>query len=266
MPIVTGCVMLNLNIIQLCGGDRTLGSKDDIIRDVISRLSNYHFVTNSQSKKNLINLGLEQNSIFNVGHIPLQDMGPSKVDLVKLAKQINIVVRKQNILVTLHPDTTKSLIYNESLVDNTFDALFALPHAEHTILVTGSNADEGALHMERRIKERIAERDNCFYIDNLGMEKFRKVLSTFQLFLGNSSSIFYEAPEFPIVSVNIGDRQKGRIMNSSIFLSTNSRQDIYESIEKGLATFPCSAKNLYKNENCISEIIERMKTIGVLNA
>ena len=144
-------------------------------------------------------------------------MGPSKVDLVKLAKQINIVVRKQNILVTLHPDTTKSLIYNESLVDNTFDALFALPHAEHTILVTGSNADEGALHMERRIKERIAERDNCFYIDNLGMEKFRKVLSTFQLFLGNSSSIFYEAPEFPIVSVNIGDRQKGRIMNSSIF-------------------------------------------------
>ena len=55
-------------------------------------------------------------------------------------------------------------------------------------------------------------------------------------------------------------------MNSSIFLSTNSRKDIYESIEKGLATFPCSAKNLYKNENCISEIIERMKTIGVLNA
>ena len=73
--------------------------------------------------------------IFNVGHIPLQDMGPSKVDLVKLAKQINIVVRKQNILVTLHPDTTKSLIYNESLVDN-IDALFALPHVEHTILVT----------------------------------------------------------------------------------------------------------------------------------
>ena len=107
MPIVTGCFMLNLNIIHFCGGDRTLGSKDDIIRDVISRLSNYHFVTNSQSKKNLINLGLEQNSIFNVGHIPLQDMGPSKVDLVKLAKQINIVVRKQNILVTLHPDTTK---------------------------------------------------------------------------------------------------------------------------------------------------------------
>ena len=100
--------------------------------------------------------------------------------------------------------------------------------------------------MERRIKERIAERDNCFYIDNLGMEKFRKVLSTFQLFLGNSSSIFYEAPEFPIVSVNIGDRQKGRIMNSSIFLSTNSRKDIYESIEKGLATFPCSAKLIQK--------------------
>ena len=51
MPIVTGCFMLNLNIIHFCGGDRTLGSKDDIIRDVISRLSNYHFVTNSQSKK-----------------------------------------------------------------------------------------------------------------------------------------------------------------------------------------------------------------------
>lgn len=265
IPLISSCFMLDLTVIHFCGGDRTSGSKDDSIRDVISNLSTYHFVTNIQSLENLKKYNIQPQKIINVGHIPLQGITTVNIDLNSLSSQLNIATSAQNILVTLHPDTTKSFDYNQKLVENTFTALNTVCNDEHTVLVTGSNADEDAVYMENKIREYIKNRKKFYFINNLGVDNFRKVLACFDLFIGNSSSIFYEAPEFPIVSVNIGDRQKGRLLNPSILEAKNSLTDIIKKTQRGLEMFPNSVENLYKNTNCLNEIISQLKRLGVLD-
>ena len=265
IPIVVHCFMRNIKVLHFCGGDRTLGSKDDKIRDVISKLASFHFVTNSLSMENLLKLGADKSTIINVGHIPLQELVPLKGDRKKIARDIGVVARDRNVLVTLHPDTTKSFLCNRSLVENTFDALSELGSDDYTVVFTGTNADEGAAQLEQHIKRKVMEFNNFYFIDNLGVKNFRKVLSSFDLFVGNSSSIFYEAPEFPIVSVSIGDRQYGRFMNNSILSAENSKEDIFKNIQKGMDMFPYSVKNPYKDTQCIPKIIAKLRDERLVN-
>lgn len=258
IPIVSSAFMLNLKIVHFCGGDRTLGSKDDIIRDVISNFSNYHFVTNETSQKRLVGLNIESKVVMNVGHIPLQNLSASSALPNDIFDTLKIPRRLVNILVTLHPDTTETIEYNLRLVDHLITALDAVLDDQSTVLFTGSNADEGAILMEERIKERIKDYKRYYFIDNLGVDKFLATLNSFQVFVGNSSSIFYEAPEFPIVCLNIGNRQTGRQINKSIVHSEITIDCIINGLRSAIEKYPMPVLNPYKNSSCIQLIMNKL--------
>ena len=259
LPIAIFAFFNNCKLVHFCGGDITIGSKDDKVRDQLSLISNLHFVTNQASETRLINLGLNSGTIFNCGHIGLANPKYRKITKREFEDRFKFKFGSNNFLVTLHPDTTKTPDYNKRLVQNVFEALGDFDGETTSVLFTGSNADLGAYEIEQFIEQQVSLNSNYFFVQSLGSNYFYNALELFDVFIGNSSSIFYEAPSFPIVSVNIGERQKGRVSNESIHNVDLSPEQIAHCINFAKKAYPMSVENPYYNPNCMDIIINNIK-------
>ena len=213
------------------GGESTEGSFDESFRHSITKMSQFHFVAHNLYKKRVIQLGENPKKIFVVGGMGVDNIYTTNFLTKKeLENQLKIKFFKKNLLVTFHPVTleiNKSLDYINQLLN-------ALDFFQDTnIIFTMPNADIDNEIIFKKIKSYVKiNKNRASYHLSLGRVKYLSLLKHVDGIIGNSSSGLLEAPSFKIATVNIGDRQKGRIKSESIIDSSVRTSNIIKAIKK----------------------------------
>ncbi len=229
---VSAALMARIPVAHLCGGDLTEGAVDDALRHGITKMSHLHFVTNSEAARRVAQLGESTETIFTVGSSGIdQIMQVPRLGREELFASLNMPVRERNILVCVHPVTLRD--------DSTAQCLELLAALESMrdvgIILTGSNADPGGADIDRALREFANKHENATFSQTLGSKRFLSAIAEADVMVGNSSSGLYEAPTLKTPTVNIGDRQKGRLEAHSVLDSAPTRNAIGDAIERALA-------------------------------
>ncbi len=229
----TAAMISRIPIAHIQGGEMTYGAIDDHFRHAITKMSQLHFVTTNDYKKRVIQLGEHPRNIFNVGALNVDSM--KKVKVLKkseVEKRIKISLQKKTILVTFHPITLEKETA-ENYFKNVIEALDDF--RECNIIFTKTNADTEGRIINSLIDEYIIYNKNAVSFISMGQELYISSLRYVDLVLGNSSSGIIETPTFKVPTVNIGDREKGRIMAKNIINCNYTKTDIKRAISKGLS-------------------------------
>lgn len=215
-------------VFHLCGGDTTEGALDEWIRHSITKISYLHFVTNEESRKRVIQLGEDPLRVFNYGStsidniITVADM--SKADALE---SIGLSDCKYA-LCTYHPVTMEGGTVDWQ-IQEFLEAIKAFPGMQ--FIVTKSNADQGGARINKLLDEAETSIDNLHVFASLGVRKYLSLMRHSEIVLGNSSSGIIETPVFKVPTVNIGNRQKGRLQAESIINCSDKSEDIIAAIK-----------------------------------
>jgi len=257
-----GSIYNNVKIAHIHGGEVTTGSIDDIIRHAITKFSDFHFVSTDTYKKRVIQMGENPKNVFNVGALGAENAKNTMLLNKKdLEKNLSIKFNRYNFLITINSFIEEKFTV-ESLLKNFF---FTLKKFKNTSFIfTMPNSDLKSDIIKSEILKFCKKNKNCYFFKSMGSKNYLSCLKVCDLVLGNSSSGILEAPTLNTATVNIGDRQNGRVQANSIINSENSSKDIYNSIRKSLSSKfknkikktknPYFKKNTVKN---IAQIIER---------
>ena len=197
------------------GGESTEGAFDEAFRHSITKMSSLHFTTTEEYKNRVIQLGEDPSTVFNVGSPGLEHIERTKLLTKKeVEEDLDIKFRKKNILVTFHPVT-----YENQTSGNQFSILLeALNKMKDTSFIfTKSNADTDGRIINDLIDSFVSENPSvASAYTSLGQLRYLSVMKHVDAVIGNSSSGIIEAPSFSTATINIGDRQKGRVRARSI--------------------------------------------------
>lgn len=255
----------NIPIGHIHGGETTEGAYDEGIRHAITKLSYLHFTSAEEYRKRVIQLGENPNRVFNVGAIGLDSI--KKLNLlnkIEFEKSINFKLNEKNILVTYHPVTLENISPEEGFNN----ILSSLDQQENThIIFTFANSDKNGRIINDMIKKYVSHHsEKSIYFKSLGQLRYLSALNYVDMVIGNSSSGIIEVPQFNIPTINIGDRQKGRLMGPTIF---NCNTDINNLLNKIELAFSFDKSKEYKqpygNGTATEQIINILKENKIIN-
>lgn len=231
---VIAATSANIPIAHLHGGETTEGAYDEGIRHAITKFSHLHFTAAEVYKNRVIQLGESPQSVFNVGAIGLDSI--KKLDLLskeEFEKSIDTKLKSINVLVTYHPVTLETESPKESF-QNIINVLDELQDVQ--IIFTHANSDKNGRAINEMIEKYVAEnKDKAISFSSLGQLRYLSALQYVDVVVGNSSSGILEVPSFNIPTINIGDRQKGRISPKSVLDCTNDYNAIKKALDKALS-------------------------------
>lgn len=202
-------VISKIKIVHIHGGELTFGSRDDLYRHAITKMSNYHFVSTESYKKRLRQIGENKNDIFKVGALCNDNIKKIKfVNKNLLAKNLKTNFYNKNILVSIHPNT-QSKKKNIIEINKIFKSFSKFRNCK--FFFSAPNSDENSEDIISKIKVFCKKNKNAFYKASFGHELFLSLVKKCDLVIGNSSSGIIEAPLLGTPSINLGERQKGRV-------------------------------------------------------
>ena len=259
---VIATAMANISIAHLHGGETTEGAYDEAIRHSITKFSHLHFTSTEAYRKRVIQLGEQPEMVFNVGAIGLDAVKKLKLlNKEEFENSIGFKLKKRNVLITYHPVTLEK----EAPIQTFENILQALEELSETGLIfTHANSDKNGRVINKMITEYVNNhKDKAVEFKSLGQLRYLSALQFVDFVIGNSSSGILEVPAFHIPTINIGDRQKGRICNESVINSNNSLEDIKKSITFALyKTFREKIQQqelLYGNGTAAKKILQIIK-------
>ena len=252
----------NIPIAHLHGGETTEGAYDEAIRHSITKFSHLHFTSTEAYRKRVIQLGEQPEMVFNVGAIGLDAVKKLKLlNKEEFENSIGFKLKKRNVLITYHPVTLEK----EAPIQTFENILQALDELSETGLIfTHANSDKNGRVINKMITEYVEiHRDKAVAFKSLGQLRYLSALQFVDFVIGNSSSGILEVPAFRIPTINIGDRQKGRICNESVINSNNSLEDIEKSItfalDKQFRETIQQQEMLYGNGTAAEKILKVIK-------
>jgi UDP-hydrolysing UDP-N-acetyl-D-glucosamine 2-epimerase len=254
-------------IAHYAGGQITEGAWDDSIRHAVTKLSNYHFVSTKNCKRNLLQLGENPKSIFITGSLGIDNIkNLSLYTIDQIEKKIKFKFQQRFALVTYHFETM-SKTKNSDQISNLIKVLKKFNNI--SFIFTAPNIDRKSIKMIEEIKDFVRSNKKSVFITSLGKELYLSILKKSKFVIGNSSSGIIEAPSFRIPTINIGDRQKGRVMCSSIINCQNNEKEIFASIKKALNKkfiFKIrKVKSPYGSGRSAQKIVKILKKINLKN-
>ena len=259
---VIATAMANIPIAHLHGGETTEGAYDEAIRHSITKFSHLHFTSTEAYRKRVIQLGEHPDTVFNVGAIGLDAIKKLPLlDKASFEQAIGFKLKERNILITYHPVTLEK----EAPIETFENILTALDELTDTALIfTHANSDKNGRIINKMITEYVSShKDKAVEFKSLGQLRYLSALQFVDFVIGNSSSGMTEVPAFYIPTINIGDRQKGRINCESVINSNNSLEDIKKSITFALdKTFREKIQQqelLYGNGTAAEKILQIIK-------
>ena len=218
---------LNLAIAHIHGGEVTSGALDDAFRHAITKMSHIHFVANEKYRGRVIQLGEEPNNVHNVGGLGVDAIAHSNlIPKKELENILNLKFGERNLIVTFHPET---IDHGETQLDQLFEALNMFP--EICLIFTLPNADQSSDLITSKIHDFAKRRKNAYAFTSLGSVKFLSCLAVADGIVGNSSSGLAEAPTFKKGTINIGNRQMGRLQSSSVINCELDKVEIVRAID-----------------------------------
>lgn len=232
---------LGIPILHLYGGEVTLGSKDNVYRYLISRMSRYHFVSNDKYKDNLINHGIASEDIFVIGYV--------SYDLVEnvpyfgkkhLFNALNLTKYSYSrfALISLHPPTKEAVTVSQqiSLID-----LVLNKYGNILFISTSANNDYGGAQLNEWYLSHSNFISNFAYIPNLGFDQYINLIRQSAFVIGNSSSLMTEVPILNKPAILLGKRQDGRESLGNLNTSDYSMENVSKMIDKILLEPPMSS-------------------------
>lgn len=218
-------------IAHIGGGQTTQGAVDEFIRHAITKMSHLHFATCEQYRHRIIQMGENPNRVFNVGSPGMENILTTPL-LSREALQKNLgfdLTHRKYCVVTFHPETMANENPQAPFLQ-LIGALKAFP--EYQYIITLANADAGGRWINNTWLNEAKEQKNWLVVPSLGTQRYLSALKYAQMMIGNSSSGIIEGPSMHIPTVNIGDRQKGRILADSIILCRSEREAITAAMKK----------------------------------
>lgn len=254
-------VVLGIPIAHIHGGEITEGAIDDAFRHSITKMSNFHFVSNETHRKRVIQLGEPEENVFNVGAPGLDNIKKLKYkSKSELFDEYNLDMDKQLFVVTFHPVTIAGC--NET-VNPLLDVLSK--YTDTNIVVTLPNADADSKSIKDEINNWSKEKNNVYVTESLGFLNYLSMVKIADVVIGNSSSGIIEAPMLKVPTVNIGIRQKGRERSPSVLdvdCDANSiANGIKDAIEFKKITDESEYISKYGNGNACTQILENINTL-----
>lgn len=262
----TAAMIAKIPIAHCHGGEATEGLIDEPIRHSITKMSQLHFTSTEEYRKRVIQLGEQPNRVFNVGALGIENINKLKLlNKSDFEKSIGIKLLKQTFLITFHPVTLEK----STAEDQFINLLSAITNfSDTTYIFTMPNADNDGRVIINSIQKFVANNKNSsIAFTSLGQLRYLSALQHVDLVIGNSSSGLIEVPSFKIPTINIGDRQRGRVYGLSVINCKPTKKEIIESINLGLSeSFRNKLKksiNPYGNKNSSIEIVKILKKIAV---
>lgn len=227
------CAAVNerIPIIHLYGGETTEGAVDEVIRHAITKLSYLHLTSTEEYHRRVIQLGESPDRVYVVGSIGIENvMKQPLLSREELASDLGCVLDRPYAVVTFHPVTLEDGSARGQCGE-LLKAMGRYPNMQ--FIVTKANADADGRIINRMLDDYAAGHENAAVYDSLGMIRYLSALKYADMVIGNSSSGLVEAPSFKIPTINIGNRQKGRLRAESVIDCLPQEDSICAAIERG---------------------------------
>jgi UDP-hydrolysing UDP-N-acetyl-D-glucosamine 2-epimerase len=225
LAVASTALIFRIPITHIHGGELTEGAYDDSIRHAITKMSALHFTSTEAYRQRVIQLGEQPDNVFNVGAIGLDNFRSLKLlSKREIEEDLNITFNQFNYLVGFHPET----LSNYS-VEAQFDALLQAIDKERDsfFIFTKANADNNGRIINQMMEAYVKKHpEKSALFASLGSVRYLSVMKQVTAVVGNSSSGIVEAPSAQTATINIGDRQKGRIQAESIINCNANKEDI----------------------------------------
>jgi GDP/UDP-N,N'-diacetylbacillosamine 2-epimerase (hydrolysing) len=262
----TAAMVSKIPIAHCHGGEATEGLIDESIRHSITKMSQLHFTSTEEYRNRVIQLGENPNRVFNVGALGIENINKLQLmDKSATENSMNLKLAKNNILVTFHPVTLE-----DATAENQFlELLEAIDSLQDTnIIFTKPNADTDGRIIISLIDQYVATHSNkSVAFISLGQLRYLSLLQHVDMVVGNSSSGLIEVPSFKIPTINIGDRQRGRLKSKSVIDCEPIKDSIIKAFEIAKsASFKKSLdslENLYGTGNSSDKIMTVLRNIDI---
>lgn len=258
---VSAALIFKIPVAHLHGGEITEGAFDDAIRHAITKMSHLHFTSTEQYRQRVIQMGEDPARVFNVGAIGVDNIKQiplwSKEETEKSLGDFKL--DKSTILVTYHPVTLENNTA-EYQIDELLSALDAMPNLR--VLFTMPNSDTGSGVIGDKIKLwRKINSERAIWFVSLGLKRYLSTLQFVGAVVGNSSSGIIEVPSFGIPTLNIGDRQKGRIAAASVINCGTTADDIVRNLLPLIEKKSTFVANPYEKVDTAANIVSMIDTM-----
>ena len=262
LAAVTAALFYKIPVAHLHGGEVTEGAYDDAIRHAITKMSPLHFTSTEEYRRRVIQLGEQPERVFHVGAIGIDNIRHiALLDKKVLEEQLDFPFDRKTVLVTYHPETLDAIPVEEQF-RNLLEALD--DRQDIRILFTLPNSDTGGRIIVRMIEEFVARnKQRARAYTSLGQLRYLSALRFVAAVVGNSSSGILEVPSFGKPTLDIGNRQKGRLAANSVVHCGVSGAEISEGLNRVLsdafAKQTACVQNPYEKEDSALEILKILK-------
>lgn len=248
-------------IAHLYGGETTEGAIDEAIRHAITKLSYLHFTSTEIYRNRVVQLGENPKRVFCVGAIGVENIkNENLLNKDELETSIDFALNKPYALVTFHPVTLE-----HEQTEKQFQELLMACEAfkDMNFIFSKANADVEGRKINKLLETYINHHDNAVSFDSLGVIRYLSAMRYCAMVIGNSSSGLIEAPSFGVPTINIGDRQKGRIQGDSVINCASNADEIKDAICMALTDeFKKKAEsgnNPYGDGDTSKRIVDKIK-------
>ncbi len=257
------CAAMNarIPIFHLYGGEATEGLIDEAIRHSITKMSYLHFTSTETYRKRVIQMGEDPARVFHVGAMGVENaLNVDKMSVAELEDSLGFKLGKNYAVGTFHPVTLESA----TAQTQTMSLLSALDrHSGLTYLFTKANSDTDGRIINTLLEEYSRTHENLHVVDSIGMKRYLNAIRNARFVIGNSSSGLVEAPSFHIPTINIGDRQLGRISGETVIDCEPNTESIRCAIDTVLSSEfrdkIQEARNPYGDGNASEKIMAVIK-------
>lgn len=227
---VSAALVARIPVAHLHGGEATEGLIDEAIRHAITKMSHLHFVAAEEYRRRVIQLGEQPEYVFLVGGLGIDNIKRLKLlDRAELEASLDFKLGQKNLLITFHPVTLETATAPDQLAE----LLAALAELQDTQLIfTMPNADTDGRELVRMVEQFVAQHANARAYTSLGQLRYLSCVAQVDGVVGNSSSGLAEVPSLRKGTINIGDRQRGRLQAASVINCEPTRHNITTALEK----------------------------------
>lgn len=227
---VSAALVARVPVAHLHGGETTEGAFDEALRHSITKMSHLHFVAAEEYHRRVIQLGEPPERVFLVGGLGVDNIKRLKLlDRAALEASMDFKLGPKNLLITFHPVTLETA----TAADQMAELLAALANLRDTQLIfTMPNADTDGRALIKMVEQFVAQHPNARAYTSLGQLRYLSCIAQVDGVVGNSSSGLAEVPSFKKGTINVGDRQRGRLQAESVINCEPTRQSIEAALKR----------------------------------
>jgi GDP/UDP-N,N'-diacetylbacillosamine 2-epimerase (hydrolysing) len=262
---VAAALVARIPVAHLHGGETTQGAFDEAFRHSITKMSHLHFVAAEVYRQRVIQLGEQPERVLLVGGLGIDSIKRMKLlDRAELEASLDFKFGQKNLLITFHPVTLEM----STAVDQMSELLAALAALKDTMLIfTMPNADTDGRSLIKMVEQFVAQHPNACAYTSLGQLRYLSCIAQVDGVVGNSSSGLAEVPSFRKGTINIGDRQRGRLQSASVINCEPTRKSIAAALERLYsADFQVSlshVRNPYGESGASERVVERIRHYAI---